>query len=287
MWTLSTSGSGRKRNIKANVSMFTSSPPPSSTAEENIFEMFQTSRKIKSKSALKLFAASKSSYFLRKFALLDNLLIQERNGLIDHEGIREEVDTLTFEGFDSTSTAIIFTLFLLGQHQDIQQKVYEELSHVMTTNDMTLLAYNNFKYLECVIKESLRLYPPLPYISRAVTRETKCRHLILPKNSEISIHIFDIHRDPSHFPDPEKFDPDRFLPENSRNRHPFAYIPFSAGMRNCIGQRFAMLEVKIFVATIVKEFCIKPITKRDDLQFEAGLILRSKCDLFVRFETRK
>lgn len=216
---------------------------------------------------------------------MDNLLIQEKCGLIDHKGICEEVDTLTFEGFDSTSTAIIFTLFLLGQHQDVQQKVHEEITVVMK-DDMTLLDCSNFKYLERVIKESLRLYPPVPYISRVVTEESICGHLILPKHAEISIHIFDIHRDSSHFRDPEKFDPDRFLPENTRNRHPFAYIPFSAGMRNCIGQRFAMLELKIFLATIVKEFHIKPVTERKDLQFEAGLILRTKGELFVKFERR-
>lgn len=209
----------------------------------------------------------------------------EKEGLIDHKGICEEVDTLTFEGFDTTSTAIIFTLFLLSQHQDVQEKVYEELT-VVTKNEMSLLDYSNFKYMERVIKESLRLYPPVPYISRVVTQDSKCGSLILSKNTEISIHIFDIHRDPSHFVDPEKFVPDRFLPENTKNRHPFAYIPFSAGLRNCIGQRFAMLELKIFLAAIVKGYKILPVTERKDLQFEAGLILRTKGDLFVKFQKR-
>ncbi|KAL5283681.1 hypothetical protein ACFFRR_006136 [Megaselia abdita] len=220
-----------------------------------------------------------------KFALLDNLLLQEKEGLIDHKGICEEVDTLTFEGFDTTSTAIIFTLFLLGQHQDVQEKVYEELCTVMK-DEMNLLDYSNFKYLESVIKESLRLYPPVPYISRVVTQDSVCGKLILPKHAEISIHIFDIHRDPNHFLEPEKFDPDRFLPENTKNRHPFAYIPFSAGLRNCIGQRFAMLELKILLSTIVKEFRIVPVTERKDLKFEAGLILRTMGELFVKFERR-
>lgn len=217
--------------------------------------------------------------------MLDNLLIQESEGLIDHRGICEEVDTLTFEGFDTTSTAIIFTLFLLSQHQDVQAKVYEELIIVMK-DEMSLLDYSNLKYLECVIKESLRLYPPVPYISRVVTEDTKCGKLILPKHAEISIHIFDIHRDPNHFPNPDEFDPYRFLPENTKTRHPFAYIPFSAGLRNCIGQKFAMLELKILLATILKDFHLTPVTEKTNLQFEAGLILRTKNDLYVRFESR-
>lgn len=174
---------------------------------------------------------------------------------------------------------------MLGQHQEIQQKVFEELSRTMT-KEMTLLDYNNFKYLECVIKETLRLYPPVPYISRVVIEDAKCGNLILPKNTEISIHIFDIHRDPKHFPDPESFNPDRFLPENTIGRHPFAFIPFSAGLRNCIGQRFAMLELKILLAAIISNFKIKAVTKIDDLTFQAGLILRTKDDLFVKFEKR-
>lgn len=217
--------------------------------------------------------------------MLDNLLNHEKNGLINHQGVCEEVDTLTFEGFDTTSTGIMFTIFMLGQHQDIQERVYEEVNCI-SNDDMNVTDYSAWKYLDCVIKESLRLYPPVPYISRKVVRETKVGKLLLAKDTEIAIHIFDIHRDPKHFPDPERFDPDRFIPENTINRHPYAYIPFSAGLRNCIGQRFAMLELKIFIAAIVKHYKIIPVTKREDLKFKAGLILRTNHDLLVKFEKR-
>ncbi|KAL5285312.1 hypothetical protein ACFFRR_007193 [Megaselia abdita] len=222
----------------------------------------------------------------RRFALLDNLLNIEKEGLIDHQGVCEEVDTLTFEGFDTTSTGIMFTIFMLGQHQDIQDRVFEEVNSI-AKEDMNVTDYSDLKYLECVIKESLRLYPPVPYISRKVVKRIKVGKLWLAKDTELAIHIFDIHRDPKHFPDPEKFDPDRFNPENTINRHPYAYIPFSAGLRNCIGQRFAMLELKILIAAIVKNYKILPVTIREDLKFKAGLILRTNHDLFVRFERRE
>lgn len=217
--------------------------------------------------------------------MLDNLLINEQEGLIDKQGVCEEVDTLTFEGFDTTSTGVMFTIFMLGQHQDIQQLAYEEVNSVIKEN-MTVSAYSNLKYLERVIKESLRLCPPVPYISREVVNESKVGNLILGPKTDVSIHIFDIHRDPKHFPDPEKFDPDRFLPMNTENRHPFAYIPFSAGLRNCIGQKFAMLELKTIIAAVLKNYKILPVTRREELRFEAGLILRPAIDLVVVLEQR-
>lgn len=174
---------------------------------------------------------------------------------------------------------------MLGQHQDIQQRVFEEV-HSVSRDGMSVIDYSDFKYLECVIKESLRLYPPVPYISRRLIMDVKVGKLILPKDCEIAIHIFDIHRDPKHFPDPEKFDPDRFLPENTINRHPYAYIPFSAGLRNCIGQKFAMLELKILIAEIIRNYRIVPVTKRENLEFKAGLILRTNHDILVKFEKR-
>lgn len=173
----------------------------------------------------------------------------------------------------------------MGQHPDIQEKVYEEVANL--ANDMSLTDYSNLKYLEYVIKESLRLYPPVPYISRKVVKNIKVGKLLLAKNTEIAIHIFDIHRDPKHFPDPDRFDPARFTPESTVNRHPYAYIPFSAGLRNCIGQRFAMLELKILIAAIVKRYRILPVTRREDLKFKAGLILRTDHDILVRFERRQ
>ncbi|KAL5283680.1 hypothetical protein ACFFRR_006135 [Megaselia abdita] len=221
----------------------------------------------------------------KRFALLDNLLIHEKEGLIDGQGVCEEVDTLTFEGFDTTSTGVMFTIFMLGQHQDIQQLAFEEVKSVVNEN-MTVSNYSNLQYLERVIKESLRLYPPVPYVSREVVKESKVGNLILGPKSDISIHIFDIHRDPKYYPDPERFDPDRFLPINTENRHPFAYIPFSAGLRNCIGQKFAMLELKSIVAAVLKNYKILPVTKREDLRFEAGLILRPSIDLVIKLEKR-
>lgn len=103
--------------------------------------------------------------------------------------------------------------------------------------DMNILG--NLKYMERVIKEGLRLYPSANTIGKCTDKDIHTNDgYIIPKGSSAILMIYDIHRDEKHWPEPEKFDPDRFLPENSVKRHPFAYLPFSAGPRNCIGKIF-------------------------------------------------
>lgn len=97
----------------------------------------------------------------------------------------------------------------------------------------------NLPYTEMCIKESLRLYPSVPLIARIASDDFRIPSgYLVPKGVELLIHIYDLHRNSDIYPNPEKFDPDRFLPENTTNRHAFAYLPFSGGPRNCIGKYF-------------------------------------------------
>lgn len=121
----------------------------------------------------------------------------------------------------------------------LQMKVSQEIDEVIGLSSSKPPTYNDLqelKYTERVIKETLRLYPSVPFISRLASESfTTHTGYFIPKGSILHMHIFDLHRHPSIYEDPEKFDPDRFLPENCKDRHPFAFIPFSAGPRNCIG----------------------------------------------------
>ncbi|KAL7039693.1 hypothetical protein ACKWTF_000072 [Chironomus riparius] len=224
----------------------------------------------------------------KRVAMMDTLLQAQSEGLIDDEGIIEETDTFTFEGHDTTSAGMTFTLLLLAHHQEIQEKIFQEIQEVTDgRDDLTTDDLNKMNYMERALKESLRVYPPVPYISRTFTKDFEHDGALYPKGSFVQIMIYDIHRDPEYFPDPEKFDPDRFLPENCINRHNYAFVAFSAGMRNCIGQRFAMLELKIMLAHVIKNFKVLPVTKREELVFKADLVLRTVDPVRMKFELRK
>ncbi|CAH4037709.1 unnamed protein product [Pieris brassicae] len=108
----------------------------------------------------------------------------------------------------------------------------------------------------------------------------------IPAESVCIICVYDVHRLPNLYPETEKFIPERFLPENTVDRHPFAYIPFSAGPRNCIGQKFAMLEIKPLISGLIRRFHVDPVTKTTDIRYKSDLVLRSTHPLYVQFKNR-
>ncbi|KAH8281979.1 hypothetical protein KR054_004569 [Drosophila jambulina] len=223
----------------------------------------------------------------QRYAMLDTLLAAEAEGQIDHQGICDEVNTFMFEGYDTTSTCLIFTLLLLALHEDVQQRCYEELENLPEDSDeISVFQFNELVYLECVIKESLRMFPSVPFIGRQCVEECVVNGMVMPKDTQISIHIYDVMRDPRHFPKPNEFKPERFLPENTVNRHPFAFVPFSAGQRNCIGQKFAILEMKVLLAAVIKNFKLLPSTQIEDLTFENGIVLRTQENIKVKLVKR-
>lgn len=160
-------------------------------------------------------------------------------------------------------------------------------------------------YLDRCVKESLRLYPSVPIISRLASKEIHTfTGYRIPKNTHVHIHIYDLHHNPDVFPNPEKFDPDRFLPENCVKRHPFAYLPFSGGPRNCIGmfvfnffnkritacwivgQRFALLEVKSLISGILRKYKLTAVDTPETITMYQDIILRPKDCLKIKFDPR-
>lgn len=182
-----------------------------------------------------------------------------------------------FEGHDTTAMGITWTLYLLGLHQDIQERVFQELCDIFNDDinrNIKIEDIKHMKYLENVIKESIRLYPSVPFILRRNTEELKIGDNIIPRNSSLVVYIYGIHHNPEVFENPEVFDPDRFLQENCENRHPFAYVPFSAGPRNCIGQRFAMMVMKTVCANVLRNFKLRSVHHRDKILVSGDIILR-------------
>ncbi|KAJ9590496.1 hypothetical protein L9F63_016447, partial [Diploptera punctata] len=193
----------------------------------------------------------------KKLTFLDLLLEASENGenLTDEE-IREEVDTFMFEGHDTITAAISWSLHLLATHPDVQEKAYQEIEAIFKNSDRapSMKDLGEMKYLERVIKETLRLYPSVPIIGRQLNKDVEVDGHILPQSMEIVMFPYFTHRLAEHYPEPEKFNPDNFLPERCATRHPYAYIPFSAGPRNCIGQKFAILEEKTVLSCVLRNY---------------------------------
>ena len=153
-----------------------------------------------------------------------------------------------------------------------------ELRKKPTFNDLQKL-----KYLERVIKEALRMYPSVPYISRKLGDDlVTATGYKLPKGTITHLHIYDLHHNPEFYP----FDPDRFSPEASKSRHPFAYLPFSAGSRNCIGQKFAMLELKAVISGTLANFVLEPVDTPETVVLIMDFVLRAKDGIKIKFVAR-
>lgn len=262
----------------------------------------------------------------KRLAFLDLLLHEHLvNQTLDDEDMREEVETFMFAGHDTTAMAISWTLYMLGLHPEIQDRVRAEVDAIFDEEEANLQnlsesnnndndencnqvdnnvevesAYSQtnkethvteemmkkMKYLDCVMKEVQRVYPTAPFIGREVTEDTDICGYTVPKGTGAGVLTFLLHRNPKVFPNPEKFDPDRFLPENTIGRHPYAYVPFSAGPRNCIGQKFALSEQKVVVSSLIRKFVVTSVHHRDKLIVVGEMVLRPKNDLKVKIEPR-
>ncbi|TFK16063.1 Cytochrome P450 4V2 [Platysternon megacephalum] len=143
------------------------------------------------------------------------------------------------------------------------------------------------RYLECVVKEALRLFPSVPSFARTTSEDCHIKGFKIPKGTQVVIVTYALHRDPEVFPDPEEFRPERFFPENSSGRHPYAYVPFSAGSRNCIGQRFAQMEEKAVLAIILRRFWVETSQKREELGLVSELILRPNKGIWIQLKKRR
>lgn len=226
----------------------------------------------------------------KRLAFLDLLLETklENGDQLSDDDIREEVDTFMFEGHDTTTAALTWTLCMLGLHPEIQETVYEELNGIFGNSERpeVFADFGEMKVLDRVIKETLRLYPSVPIIGRTLSEEVQLDEYILPKGCTVTIEIAHLHRDERFFPDSYRFDPDRFLPENTVGRHPFAYLPFSAGARNCIGQKFAILEEKAILSAIIRRYRFRTVDKREDIKAVFELTYRPASGIRMIFEER-
>ncbi|TRY61081.1 hypothetical protein TCAL_10154 [Tigriopus californicus] len=227
----------------------------------------------------------------KRLAFLDLLIdVSDDGRVLSDKDIREEVDTFMFEGHDTTAANMSFTLYALASHPEYQAKVQTELDSIFGDDPDRPASMDDLakmKYLEACIKESLRLYPSVPLMSRTIHEDTVIEGQLVPAKTNVILFNYLLHRDPEQFPKPEVYNPDRFLNENIRQRHAYSYVPFSAGPRNCIGQKFAMMEEKVVISSILRKFKLATNLAKKDLCLLPELILRPKDGLPIAVTPRK
>lgn len=221
-------------------------------------------------------------------AFMDLLLDLYEKGDIDVEGIREEVDTFMFEGHDTTAAGLSWTLYLLGQHPDIQKQLHQEVDECARNQEYDLIdKIKNLKFIECVLKEGLRLHPPVALFGRELEKDTELGGDVYPKGTSLILDVISLHTNPDHWDDPLSFKPSRFTEEKFLKRNPYCYVPFSAGPRNCIGQKFALLEEKILLYHIMLHFEVRTVQDEDSIKPCAEIIHKSDNGLGVTFHSRE
>lgn len=226
----------------------------------------------------------------KRMAFMDLLLkLHFETKELSEKDIHDEVNTFFAAGHETVSLTITWTLYLIGLYPDIQTKLHEEIERIFgkdTDREVTESDLNDLKYLDCVLKESHRLYSIIPIIGRRLLDDTNiCGHTI-PKDSTCFILIDVIHKDRDVFPDPEKFDPDRFLPENSVKIPEYGYIPFSAGSRNCIGKQFAIMEIKTIMSYILRNYTVESLDSRDKVLPIIRIVLQPSIPIRIRFRPK-
>jgi len=190
--------------------------------------------------------------------LLSVLLEAQHSGVdISDELVQDEATTFLLGGHETTAIGLAWVWHLLTQHPEVEERLAEHLDEELRGRPVRFEDLPRLTYLEQVVKESLRLYPPAWYATRRTDRDVELGGYRVPKGLTVVMDIWAVHHDPRFYPDPESFRPERWTAEFTKGLHKFAYLPFGIGARRCIGSLFAEAETLLAVASIVQRFHVK------------------------------
>ncbi|ENN82844.1 hypothetical protein YQE_00788, partial [Dendroctonus ponderosae] len=219
----------------------------------------------------------------------------EAKGILSENDIIGQCFVFFIAGFETSSSTMTFTMLELAQNQDIQDKLRKEIKEVLAKHDgkLTYEAAMEMPYLDKVVNEALRKFPPLPFIPRKCTRNYQIpgTDVVLEKGTGVHIPVWGIHNDPEYFPNPDVFDPERFSEKNKASRPEYSYLPFGAGPRICIvceyskiflGLRFGKLQAKVGLTALLNNFKFTLNEKTPmPIQIDRGFIITVKGNVWV------
>ncbi|CAG7702444.1 unnamed protein product [Allacma fusca] len=237
---------------------------------------------------------SELSSFEKDAVLKDT--IKEKKDLavvLDDETVVAQALLFFLAGFDTVESLLVFTAYELALNPEVQEKLADEVIPVLEESQGVLKYEDtqNLEYLDMVISETLRHHPPAFATERQCTETYQVpeTNLILPKGMRVIVPINSIQHDARYYPEPEKFNPEHFSAENKAKRHPYTYLPFGQGPRNCIAMRFALTEAKAAIAHLVYNFKIEPGTKTEiPLKISSKHTVKKPANgVWLKFQTRE
>ncbi len=197
--------------------------------------------------------------------------------------LRDEVITIFLAGHETTANALSFALYLLAQHPEVKQKIADETGQVIGSNEITYENVSKLSYTMMVIKEAMRLYPPVWGITRDAAKEDIIGGYRIKKGDSIAMSPYAVHRLEKYWENPLKFDPERFSPERMKGIHRYAWFPFGGGQRLCIGNNFALMEMQIVLALMCSQFNFT-VAEGFKVELEPLVTLRPKNGMMLKLE---
>ncbi|MEO7109192.1 MAG: cytochrome P450, partial [Polyangiaceae bacterium] len=200
--------------------------------------------------------------------------------------LRDEAVTMFVAGHETTANALAFAVMLLGDHPDVDARAYAEIEKALNGKSPTAEDVPKLPFLEAIVKETMRLYPPAHIIGREATRDVTLGNWKIPRGASVLMSPYALHRSPEYWPDPHAFRPERWL-DGSADRVPKnAYLPFGGGARVCIGNHFAMMESLLVLATLLPHARFERASA-DPVELQVAITLRPRNGIPMRVSKRK
>ncbi|XP_030385533.1 probable cytochrome P450 313a4 [Scaptodrosophila lebanonensis] len=214
-----------------------------------------------------------------------------KRGIFSSKNVEDEAFIILFAIFDTSANSLIYTLMLLAMFPVCQEKVFQELKSLFPENgvfEVTFASTHEMVYLDMVMNECFRLFSPAPIVFREASQDIRLSNgVIIPKGLQIAIDIFHMQRSKTIWgPDAETFNPDHFLPANMQDIHPYAFIPFTKGIRYCLGTKYAMTSLKVTLAKILRKYKFSTSMKFEDLHYTEQITLGLKTTPLFELQRR-